>query len=206
MPETPQSKPAHKEAKRIIREHNGIIRTSEALEAGIHPRTLYALRDRGEIEEVSRGVFRLSELPPISNPDLVKVALRIPKAVICLISALSFHDLTTQIPHEVSLALEKSARPPRIDHPPVIFHHFSKKAFTAGIETYKVDGVTIRVYSPAKTLADCFKFRNKLGMEVVLEALRLYRSRREFKAGELLKFAKICRVEKIMTPYLEASL
>lgn len=206
MPETVQTKSARNEARRIIREKNGIIRTNQALKAGIHPRTLYELRDQGELEQVSRGVFRLNELSPISNPDLVTVALRIPKAVVCLISALAFHDLTTQVPHDVSIALEKGAQSPRIEHPPVTVHRFSEKAFTAGIETHQIDGVDIRVYSPEKTLADCFKFRNKLGMEIVLEALKLYRSRRQFKSDELLKYARVCRMEKVMTPYLEASL
>lgn len=206
MPETIQTKSARNEARRIIREKNGIIRTNQALKAGIHPRTLYELRDQGELEQVSRGVFRLNELAPISNPDLVTVALRIPKAVVCLISALAFHDLTTQVPHDVSIALEKGAQSPRIEHPPVAIHRFSKKAFTAGIETHQIDNVDIRLYSPEKTLADCFKFRNKLGMEVILEALKLYRSRRQFKSDELLKYARVCRVEKVMTPYLEASL
>jgi len=206
MPETIQTKSTRNEARRIIREKNGIIRTNQALKAGIHPRTLYELRDQGELEQVSRGVFRLNELAPISNPDLVTVALRIPKAVVCLISALAFHDLTTQVPHDVSIALEKGAQSPRIEHPPVAIHRFSKKAFTAGIETHQIDNVDIRLYSPEKTLADCFKFRNKLGMEVILEALKLYRSRRQFKSDELLKYARVCRVEKVMTPYLEASL
>ncbi len=206
MQETIQTKSARSEARRIIREKNGIIRTHQALKAGIHPRTLYELRDQGELEQVSRGVFRLNELAPISNPDLVTVALRIPKAVVCLISALAFHDLTTQVPHDVSIALEKGAQSPRLEHPPVIVHRFSKKAFTAGIETHQIDGVDIRIYSPEKTLADSFKFRNKLGLEVVLEALKLYRIQRQFKSDELLKYARVCRVEKVMTPYLEATL
>jgi predicted transcriptional regulator of viral defense system len=206
MQETIQTKSALEEARRIIREKNGIIRTNQALKAGIHPRTLYELRDRGELEQLSRGVFRLNELAPISNPDLVTIALRIPKAVVCLISALAFHDLTTQVPHDISIALEKGAQSPRIEHPPVTVHRFSKKAFNAGIETHQIDSVDIRIYSPEKTLADCFKFRNKLGMEVVLQALKFYRSRRQFKSDELLKYARVCRMEKVMTPYLEASL
>jgi predicted transcriptional regulator of viral defense system len=188
----------------ILKERGGVIRTAEALKAGIHPRTFYSLRDTGILEEVSRGVYRLSELPAISNPDIVAVASRLPRAVICLISALAFHDLTTQVPHEVSIALEKGAETPRMDFPPLSVHRFSKASFEAGIEHYDVDDVTIRVYSPEKTLADCFKFRNKLGMEVVLEALKRYKSSKEkFKIAYLLKYARICRVQKIMQPYLE---
>lgn len=188
----------------IIKERGGVIRTTEALKAGVHPRTFYSLRDKGILEVVSRGIYRLSELDAISNPDIVAVASRFPRAVICLISALAFHDLTTQVPHEVSIALEKGAETPRMDFPPLSVHRFSKASFEAGIQHYDVDGVTIRVYSPEKTLADCFKFRNKLGMEVVLEALQRYKSRKErFKIASLLKYARICRVQKIMQPYLE---
>ncbi len=204
MSKTNQQGALYEEARRIIREHNGIIRTSQALKAGIHSRTLYALRDWGELEQISRGVFRLSDQPPISNPDLVTVAFRIPRAVICLISALAFHELTTQVPHRVSIALEKGAQSPRLEHPPITVHRFSRQVFVAGIETHDIDGVPIRIYSPEKTLADCFRFRNKIGMEIVLEALKLYRARRQFKVNELLEYARICRVEKIMMPYLEA--
>ncbi|HCP14250.1 MAG TPA: transcriptional regulator [Peptococcaceae bacterium] len=188
----------------IFKEHGGTLRTGEALKAGIHPRDLYSLRDQGRIEQVSRGVFRLSDLPPISNPDLVSVALRVPKAVICLISALSFHHLTTQVPHEVAIALERGAESPRIDFPPVSVHRFTKEAYNAGIEKHDIDGVKILVYNPEKTIADCFKFRNKLGLDVVLEALKLYKEKGRFNTEELMRYGRICRVAKIMKPYLEA--
>jgi predicted transcriptional regulator of viral defense system len=144
---------------------------------------LYALRDNGKIEQVSRGVYRLSDLPPISNPDLVSVALRVPKAVICLISALSFHNLTTQVPHEVAIALERGTESPRIDFPPVSIHRFTKEAYYGGIEKHEIDGVKILVYGPEKTIADCFKFRNKLGLDVVLESLKLYKERERVQRG-----------------------
>jgi predicted transcriptional regulator of viral defense system len=182
----------------------GIMRTSEAIRAGIHPEELYDARDRGEILQVSRGVFRLADLPPISNPDLVTVALRAPNAVVCLVSALSFHEITTQIPHEVSIALRKGDETPRIAHPPIVVHRFSGKSFDDGVEEHTIDGVRVRIYSPEKTLADCFKFRNKIGEDIVIESLRLYRTRRRFKADELLRFARVCRVEKVMRPYLKA--
>jgi len=204
MSEISKTNQSFEKAKQIIQEHGGVIRTVEALKAGIHPRNFYALRDQGILEQVSRGVYRLAGLPPMSNLDIVAVATRIPRAVICLISALSFHDLTTQIPHKVEIALEKGAETPRIDFPPLSVHRFSKAAFESGVEEHNVDGVTIRVYCPEKTLADCFKFRNKLGMDVVLEALKLYKSRKkQFKVRDILLYARICRVEKIMKPYLE---
>ena len=195
---------AHEKARRLIRECGGIIRTSDALKAGVHPRTLYALRDDGALEQISRGVYRLTDLAPVSNPDLVTVATRIPRAVICLVSALHFHEITTQIPHAISIALEKGAETPRLDHPPLSLHRFSKEAFAAGIGQHEIDGIRLRVYTPEKTLADCFKFRNKMGMDIVLEALKLYRERRKFRPNELLEYARICRVEITMKPYLEA--
>ncbi|MCL4491546.1 MAG: type IV toxin-antitoxin system AbiEi family antitoxin domain-containing protein [Nitrospirae bacterium] len=196
--------PSVEKAVKIIRQVGGTIRTAEAIRKGIHPRTLYALRDRGILDQITRGVYRLAELDTISSPDLVTVASRAPHAVICLISALSFHNLTTQIPHEVSIAIPRDSRIPRIHYPPVAVHKFAPESFQAGIEDHRIDGIIVRIYSPEKTLADCFKFRNKIGMDVVLEALKLYKERRKFDLGELLKYARICRIEKVMKPYLEA--
>ena len=200
------SRTATARALLIIKKHGGTIRTGEALKAGIHPRELYSLRDHGKIDQVSRGFYRLSELPPISNPDLVAVALRIPRGVICLVSALSFHHLTTQIPHEVAIALAKGTETPRIDFPPISVHRFAEAPFHSGVEKHEIDGVVLHVYSPEKTIADCFKFRNKLGMDIVLEALRFYKERNRFKVDELLRFGRVCRVAKVMAPYLEAML
>jgi predicted transcriptional regulator of viral defense system len=145
------------------------------------------------------------ELPPISNPDLVTVGLRFPNAVICLVSALAYHDITTQIPHSISVAVPRESRLPSLDHPPLLVRRFSDQAYSAGIEEHQIDGVPVKIYSTEKTLADCFKFRNKIGMDVVLEALKLYKTRKKFNIGELLKYAKICRVERVMRPYLEVS-
>jgi predicted transcriptional regulator of viral defense system len=167
---------------------------------------LYSLRDKGVIEQVSRGIYRLVKLPPISNPDLVTVSLRFPNAIICLVSALAYHDITTQIPHQVSVAVPRNARMPSLDYPPIQAHRFSTKTYESGIEKHVIDEVTIKVYSSEKTLADCFKFRNKIGMDVVLESLKLYRARKRFNINELLKYARICRVEKMMSPYIEATI
>jgi predicted transcriptional regulator of viral defense system len=155
---------------------------------------------------MSRGTYRLAEQKPLTNVDLVTVATRIPRAVVCLISALAFHGITTQIPHAVSIALEKGAESPRMDYPPVSVHRFSGQSLTAGVEEHLIDGVAVRVYSKEKTLADCFKFRNKVGMDVVLEALKLYKGQGVFDVGKLLGCARICRVERTMKPYLEAML
>jgi predicted transcriptional regulator of viral defense system len=179
---------------------------SEAIRLGMSRKTLYAMRDAGALEQVSRGLYRLRGLPALASPDLVTIAKRIPQGVVCLISALAYHELTTQVPHEVYVALVKGAEAPRIDYPPVRLFWFSGAAFTEGIETRKVDGLSVRIYSAEKTIADCFKFRNKLGMDVVLEALKLWRDRRGRHVQALLAHARHCRVERVMRPYLEALL
>ncbi|MCD4656525.1 MAG: transcriptional regulator, partial [Planctomycetes bacterium] len=139
-------------------------------------------------------------------PDLVIVTTRIHKAVICLISSLAFHEITTQIPHVVAIAIPKGAESPRLDYPPIQAYRFSDASYKAGFEVHFIDDVPVKIYTPEKTLADCFKFRNKIGMDVVLEALKLYKTRKKFDLRLLLKFAKICRVENVMRPYLEANL
>lgn len=179
---------------------------SEALAHGMTRYMLYALRDRGIVELVSRGIYRLVELPPIGNPDLVTVSLRFPNAVVCLVSALAFHGITTQIPHEVSVAVPRGSRMPSLDYPPIRAHQFSKEAYPPGIEAHRIDGTNVKIYSRQKTLVDCFKFRNKIGMDVVLEALKLHKERNGFDLGALLEYAKVCRVEKVMRPYMEATL
>jgi predicted transcriptional regulator of viral defense system len=191
-------------AAALFREQGGMLKTGQALELGIHPRTLYSMRDSGVLERISRGVYRLADLPPLSDPDLVSVATRIPQAVICLISALAFHRLTREIPHYVYVALPRGVEPPRLEYPPLRVFWLTEPVFRAGIETHAVDGVPIRLYGPAKTVADCFKYRNKIGIGVALEALRMLRDRGELDPDEILHFARICRVETVMKPYLQA--
>jgi len=193
-------------AKSIFRQHGGILKMSKAIQAGISRKMLYTMRDAGVIEKLERGLYRLAELPPLGNPDLVAVAMKIPTGVICLISALSFHEITTQVPHEVYVALKRGTEPPRLKHPPVRFFWLTGEAFTEGIETLEVDGIRLRIYSPEKTVADCFKYRNKIGLDTAIEALKLYRERKPVKVNKLIRFARICRVEKVMRPYLEALL
>jgi predicted transcriptional regulator of viral defense system len=195
-----------KRPEEIFLDHGGQLRMSEALRHGITRYMLYSLRDRGIIEKISRGIYRLADLPSISNPDLVTVSLRFPKAVVCLVSALAFHDITTQLPHTVSVAVPREARIPSLDYPPVEAHRFADKAYNSGIETHLIDSVPVRVYCAEKTLADCFKFRNKIGMDVVLEALKLYKKRKRFNPMLLLDYARICRVSMVMRPYLEATI
>lgn len=197
---------AIQKANEILLSQGGTFRVREAMRAGVHPRTLYAMRDKGLIERLGRGVYRIAGMSALGNPDLATVAMKIPKGVICLISALSYHEMTTEIPHQIYLALPRGSEPPRLDYPPLRIFWFSGPAFEEGIEHHDIDGIHIKVYSPEKTIADCFKYRNKIGLDVVLEALKFYRQAKHFKVDELMRYAKVCRVDKIMRPYVEALL
>ncbi len=191
-------------AESIFRKAGGILRTRDALARGVHPRTLYALRDAGRIEALGRGTYHLVDVPVSERLDAALVAVRSPKAVLCLVSALEWHGLTTQVPREVQIALPPGPRAPRGRYPAVRAFRFSGRAYSEGVERHPVDGLTIKVYGPAKTVADCFKLRNRVGLDVTLEALRDgWRSRR-FTMDEILRFARICRVERVMRPYLES--
>src|SRR4030042_6213552 len=134
-------------AKKTFQRSGGVLRMNEALQAGIHRRMLYSMLEAGVIEQLNRGLYRLTDLPPLGNPDLVSVSLKVPSSVICLISALSYHEITTQIPHEVYVALERGTEAPRLAHPPIRIFWFSRQAFTAGIETHTLDGASVRTYS-----------------------------------------------------------
>lgn len=195
---------ADRVALELFERHAGTLRTTQALALGIHPRTLYRLRDTGLLDRVSRGVYRLASLGPLSSPDLATVALRLPRAVVCLISALDYHGLTSEIPREVQIALPRGTKTPTIEHPPIRVFRFSGEALTAGVMEVELDGVTVRIYDPSKSVVDCFRFRNKLGLDVAIEALSNWRRRRIAKPAELLRYARLCRVERVMLPYLEA--
>ena len=188
----------------IFREYGGLLRTKDAIQMGIHPRTLYGMRDAGELEQIGRGYYRLADLPNLGNPDIVAIALAVPKGVICLISALSYHGIGTQIPRAVDIAIEKDTKRPRIGYPPIRTFWFSGSAFTEGVQVHDIDGVSVRIYSPAKTVVDCFKCRNKVGLNVALEALQEVRRNRLATVDELFQVARICRVANVMRPYLEA--
>jgi predicted transcriptional regulator of viral defense system len=164
------------------------------------------MRNSGNLTSLGRGLYRLSDLPPLGNPDLVTVAMKVQSGVICLISALAFHELTTQIPHEVYVALPRGTEPPRLAHPPIRVFWFTQRVFQFGLEAHKLDGTRVRIYSPEKTVADCFKYRNKIGLDTAREALKLYLERRKKHLDALLEAAEVCRVSKVMRPYLEALL
>ena len=204
MPRIPSSTPIPK-AKAVFRRAGGILRTQETKAAGIHPRTLAALVEDGTVLRLDRGVYQLADAAP-SEPDLAVVARRVPKAIVCLVSALAHHRLTTQIPHAVDLAVPRGFKDRKLEHPPVRFYRFGGASFAVGIERIKVGGGELRVYGAAKTVADCFKFRNKIGKDIAIEALRTYLRRKDAKVKDLLHFARINRVQAVMAPYVDVLL
>jgi predicted transcriptional regulator of viral defense system len=191
-------------AEAIFRMHGGLLRISEAIRYGIHPRTIYTMCETGRLERVNRGLYQLVAFSPYGELELAYVGKVVPGGVLCLISALAHHEITTQIPHEVQIALEFGSRAPKIDYPTVHYFRFKGPAFHYGIERNKIAGTNLRVYTPEKTLADCFKYRNRIGLDIAIEALKLYRDRRSTDINKIVKYAKICRVERIMRPYLES--
>lgn len=193
-------------ARQAFQQHGGVLRMAQALQAGVHRRTLYAMRDAGLIESLTRGLYRLTDSAPLGHPDLVTVAAKVPRGVICLISALAFHDLTTQIPHQVWLAVPRNNEPPRLDYPPIRVVRLSPGPYEAGVEKHQLDGVSVKIYCREKTLADCFKHRNEVGLDTTLEAVRRYKSQGKIDTKAILRYTAVCRITHIARPYLEALL
>lgn len=187
----------------VFENNQRMLRRSEAIRLGIPTYHIDQMLAEGLLVREDRGLYRLASAPPLSNPDLVKVSLLIPKAVICLVSALNHHGLTTQIPHAVYISLPNSAKIPRIKYPPIKVVWLSNTAYSAGIDIYAIDDIPVKIYDPEKTLTDCFKFRNKIGKDIAIEALRDYIKRGQPKIDQIIAYAKINRVEKTMRPYLE---
>lgn len=183
----------------------GILRPRD-LDAHDIPREyLIRLCRRGFLERVGRGLYRLAQMDVTENHSLAEVSKRVPHGVVCLLSALRFHGLTTQAPFKVWLAIDRKARLPRVRDLPLHIVRFSEEALSSGIEEHQIEGVQVKVYSPAKTVTDCFKYRNKIGLDVALEALRDCRQQRKCTVDDLWHYAKICRVANVMKPYLEAT-
>lgn len=187
---------------RMVR-RSGVFRSRD-LDGGVPRQYLRQAKERGLVRRVGRGLYVAADSPATEHHTLAEAAKRLPHGVICLLSALRYHQLTTQAPHEVWMAISRKARRPNVDHPPLRIVRFSGAALEYGVQEKKVEGVSIRVYSPAKTVADCFKYRNKIGVEVALEALRDCYRRRKATMDELWNAAKVCRVAKVMAPYLES--
>ncbi|TVQ17307.1 MAG: transcriptional regulator [Spirochaetaceae bacterium] len=184
-------------------QRNGIARTRDLEEAGVSRTAIRRLCESGELVHVARGLYRLPGAPQTERQDLAEAAARVPGGVICLLSALRFHGLTTQNPFEVWMAIDRKAWRPRVAHPPLRLFYLSGPPLEAGVEEHEVAGVTVRVFSAAKTVADCFKFRNKIGIDVALEALREYRRTNPKRLEDIWRFAQIDRVTRVIQPYLE---
>lgn len=182
----------------------GIVRAREFGAAGVPRTTLQRLEAKGQLRRVGRGLYTIADFDAPAHHSLAVVAKRVPGAVVCLLSALQFHRLGTQAPFEVWIAVDVKAHRPRSDFPPLRVVRYSGKALTYGVETRSIEGVPVRVTSAAKTLADCFKYRNKIGLDVALEALREFRRSRRYNVDELMRAAAVCRVANVMRPYLEA--
>jgi predicted transcriptional regulator of viral defense system len=188
-----------------FRQHGGVLRTGQALIRGIHPAALYSLVESGQLTRLARGLYRLADAQEFSNPDLAVVAAKAPDAIVCLISALSFHGITTQVPRAVYLAVSRGRYAGlRLRAPPVKIYRFDAATFDQGIETHRIDGVTVRIYGVARTLVDCFKYRNKLGLDIAIEALRFARERKRISNREILYFARLLRQVRVIGPYLES--
>ena len=188
----------------FFQSHGEVARFSAILKAGFHPDSLSALEKEGRVKKIARGLYRVTNYTPGSHPDLVIASLQAPRGVICLLSALSFHEATSEIPRYVDLAIPQSTHANRIKYPPVRFYRFAPKTWKAGIEKHEIEGHRIKVYSLAKTIADCFKFRNKIGIDPAREALKVAVTEKGMKLKEIMQYAKICRVDSIVKPILNA--
>jgi predicted transcriptional regulator of viral defense system len=167
-------------------------------------RYLARLAEQGLIERIGRGIYTSTSGEISEHHTMAEASLRVPHGVICLLSALRFYDLTTEAPFATWIAIENKARTPHLDYPHLQVVRMSGASLTSGIEEHLIEGVRVRLYNPAKTVADCFKFRSRIGLDVALEALRDYRRKRIGSMDDLWKYAKICRVPRIIQPYLEA--
>lgn len=184
-----------------IAQKKKLFRLSEAIAAGVHPEYVRRLTRLGQLTRVGRGLYALPTLKPTEHHTLAEVAKRVPKAVFCLLTALRFHGLGTQNPREVWLAVDRRAGLPRVDFTPVRTIRISGAALTDGIDAHGVEGIQVRMTSPARTVVDCFKFRNKIGLDVAVEALKDYRRLRKGTADELWRQADRLRLAKVIRPY-----
>ena len=182
----------------------GILRSSDLDDLGAPRVVLTRMTASGQLEKAGRGIYRLPDSHGSEHESLITIATKVPQAVFCLLTALQFHELTTQLPRQVWIAMPRGSHTPKIDYPPVKMVQFAGEAYSEGVEIVERDQVKLRVYCVAKTVADCFKHRNKIGLDVALEALKDARAKKMASANDLWRFAKICRVANVMRPYLEA--
>jgi predicted transcriptional regulator of viral defense system len=187
-----------------LAKRRGILRVKDLRDAGIHPEYLRRLCERGVLVKIGRGLYMPADAQPSANLSLAQASRRVPHGVVCLLSALRFHGIGTANPFEVWMALDQDVRRPQVEYPPLRIVRFSGKALKEGVQQHRIESVLVRVYGPAKTVADCFKYRNKIGLDVAIEALRDCLRSRKCTHEQLWQYAKVCRVTEVMRPYLEA--
>jgi len=189
---------------KIFKVHNGYARSKDILAEGIHPRDIKNFLDNGIVIKVKNGLYRLADTPVISNQGFIDLARAVPEGVICLLSALSYYELTTFNPSIISMAIYRKTWRPKIEYPPVEFYQFSKKQFEAGIKEIKIKGHKIRIYCPEKTICDSFRYRNKLGLDIAKEGLSEYLKLKNRNLDKLLEYSEICRVKPLLQTWLNA--
>jgi predicted transcriptional regulator of viral defense system len=202
-------KPAHtlsqaKRAQSLLAER-GMVRLREFIAVGIAEETLSRLVKQGSVVRLSRGLYQLAGTPPASAHSMAEATKLVPKGVVCLISALQFHELTTQLPSSVWMAVGRTAWKPKLSYPPVRFVRFGDLALTTGIETHTIEGVSVRIFSAAKTVVDCFRYRTKVGTDVAIEALRMALRKQQCTPNDIWKLAKSLRALTVIRPYLESA-
>ena len=198
-----KTEPPIQKAMQFVRQH-GIVRPRDIEAIGVPREYLVRLHRQGKLNRLGRGIYVLPDAPVTERHSYAAVAKRVPEAILCLLSALAFHEITTQNPSSVWIALGKGARKPAVMSPSLRIVRLTGPSLTEGIETHPVEGVPVRVYSAAKTVADCFKFRNKIGLDVAIEALKDCVRQKKASINEIYRYAKICRVSNVIRPYMEA--
>jgi predicted transcriptional regulator of viral defense system len=193
-----------KQAQKLLAER-GMVRLREFVAAGVAEETVVRLVRQGNVIRLSRGLYQLSDAKPAAAHSMAEAAKLVPKGVVCLISALQFHGLTTQLPSRIWMAIGRTAWKPSVSYPPIRFVRFGERALNTGIEVHTIEGVPTRVYGVAKTVVDCFRYRNKIGTDVALEALREALRKHKCSANDIWKLARNLRILSVIRPYLEAT-
>jgi predicted transcriptional regulator of viral defense system len=190
--------------RKVFGKRNDFAATRDLLAAGIHPRDIKRMRDEGRILRLTKGLYRLGDIPLVSNQGFVDIAHAVPEGVICLLSALSYYELTTFNAQTISMAICRGTWEPTIDYPPVEFYRFSRDQFAAGIDQVRIGNSKVRIYQPEKTICDCFRYRGKLGLDVAKEGLAEYLKRRDRDLEKLLEYAEICRIAPLLKTWVNA--
>lgn len=187
----------------FLKQKGGMASFFELDSAGFNKALIKVSLANNNIQKLDRGLYGLSEGMSFSNPDFMAISIKIPKGIVCLLSALAFHEATNEIPKYVDVAIPRGSHESRIKYPPVRFYRFALDAWKSGVEKREIEGHTVKVYSLAKTVADCFKFRNRIGANVARDALKVAITEKRVKPKEIMEYAKICRVDRIIKPIIE---